>query len=277
MPAAPAWPPAWAITRAEFVTETAGSVIWRVERRADPAGAIVKALKDNDDVADELRGAHYLRWRAGEGAVRLMGEHGHWLLLEDGGTRTLETEPDESAMRIAADLLRRLNAPSAHAVPTELQPLGERFAALFGHCAAPRPCDAGYRIAATLAHDLLSAPQHVVPLHGDLHHGNVVQGARGWRAIDAKGVLGDAAFDAANWFYNPWGQDALHRSPARIAALANTLARALGCTPRHVLRHAAAYGGLSAAWFAQDGDAANERRTLTTLSILHAALAAQGD
>ena len=30
-----------------------------------------------DDVADELRGEHYLAWRRGEGAVRLLGRDGY--------------------------------------------------------------------------------------------------------------------------------------------------------------------------------------------------------
>jgi streptomycin 6-kinase len=33
--------------------------------------AIVKELKPFDDMTDELRGAHYLSWRDGMGAVRL--------------------------------------------------------------------------------------------------------------------------------------------------------------------------------------------------------------
>ena len=53
-------------------------------------------------------------------------------------------------------------------------------------------------------------------------------------------------------------------------------ARAAGCTSAHVLRHAVAYGGLSVAWFAEDGDVANERRTLTTLQAVHAAWRAGG-
>ena len=89
-------------------------------------------------------------------------------------------------------------------------------------------------------------------------------------------MLGDAAFDAANWFYNPWGQDALPRQAERIAAPAHVLAAPPGCTSPPVLRHAVAYGGLSVAWFAEDGDVANERRTLTTLQAGHAAWRAGG-
>ncbi|MEX7474771.1 aminoglycoside phosphotransferase family protein, partial [Acinetobacter baumannii] len=34
---------------------------------------IVKGLKPIEDIADELRGADYLVWRNGRGAVRLLG------------------------------------------------------------------------------------------------------------------------------------------------------------------------------------------------------------
>ena len=224
------WPADWRVLHASFVTETAGSTIWRVRLVGAPGTAVAKVLKPAADAADELRGAHYLRWRAGEGAVRLLAEDGLMLLLEDGGVASLESLPDADAMPVAADI----------------------------------------------AHELLDAPHTPVALHGDLHHDNVVHGARGWLAIDPKGLLGDAAFDAANWFYNPWGQDALHRQAERIAALAQVLAAPLGCTSAHVLRHAVAYGGLSAAWFAEDGDVANERRTLTTLQAVHAAWRAGG-
>ncbi|MCV5256227.1 aminoglycoside phosphotransferase family protein, partial [Escherichia coli] len=37
------------------------------------APAIVKGLKPIEDIADELRGADYLVWRNGRGAVRLLG------------------------------------------------------------------------------------------------------------------------------------------------------------------------------------------------------------
>jgi streptomycin 6-kinase len=52
--------------------------------------------------------------------------------------------------------------------------------------------------------DLLAAPQDVCALHGDLHHGNVLDfKERGWLAIDPKGLIGDRGFDFANIFCNP--------------------------------------------------------------------------
>ena len=72
----PAFPARWKISAPELIAETFSSCIWKGFRE-DGSPAIVKALKPFDDVADELRGEHYLDWRRGEGAVRLLGRDGH--------------------------------------------------------------------------------------------------------------------------------------------------------------------------------------------------------
>lgn len=47
-----------------------------------------------------------------------------------------------------------------------------------------------------------SAPPPVF-LHGDLHHGNVLRGPKGWTAIDPKGFAGDPSFEFAAFVRNP--------------------------------------------------------------------------
>ncbi len=42
-----------------------------------------------EDIADELRGADYLVWRNGRGAVRLLGRENNLMLLEYAGERML--------------------------------------------------------------------------------------------------------------------------------------------------------------------------------------------
>jgi streptomycin 6-kinase len=116
--------------------------------------------------------------------------------------------------------------------------------------------------AAAVADTLLDDARDVRPLHGDLHHDNIVHGQRGWLAIDPKGVLGDPGFDAANLFYNPLDRDALCLDPERIARLAQTFSATLRQDPRRVLDHAFAYGCLSAAWHGEDGNATDESREL---------------
>ncbi|MBZ9993248.1 aminoglycoside phosphotransferase family protein [Mesorhizobium sp. BH1-1-4] len=265
---ASAFPARWRVSEPELIAETFSSRIWKV-RREDGSPAIVKALKPFDDVADELRGEHYLAWRRGEGAVRLLGRDGHSMLLEYAGetllTRVLDEQGDNAATAIAAEVMEKLLSPSDHPYPPELQPLRERYASLFKKAATDRAAgdDSLYVEAATIAERLLSDPHDIRPLHGDLHHENILHGPRGWLVIDPKGVLGDPGFDAANMFYNPLDRDALCLDPPRIADMAEIFARTLGQSPAVILDHAIAYGCLSAAWHHEDDNAVEENRELS--------------
>jgi len=117
---------------------------------------------------------------------------------------------------------------------------------------------------------LLANPRAVRPLHGDLHHDNVLQGPRGWLAIDPKGVLGDPGFDAANMFYNPLDRDALCHDPIRIAHMAEVFAKTLNQPPPAILDHAIAYGCLSASWHHEDDNAVEENRELSIARAIRA-------
>ncbi|HKU98471.1 MAG TPA: aminoglycoside phosphotransferase family protein [Vineibacter sp.] len=263
-----AFPDRWKISNPQLIAETFSSRIWKV-RLEDGSAAVIKALKPFDDVEDELRGAHYLSWRDGVGAVRLLDRDGQCMLLEYAGetllSHVLDDRGDAAATEIAADVMAQLFAPSALAPPADLQPLRKRFASLFAKAKADR--DAGqetfYVEAARIADRLLADPLDVRPLHGDLHHDNIMHGPRGWLVIDPKGVLGDPGFDAANMFYNPLERDDLCLDPTRIAGMAAVFSRTLGQSPRRILDHAIAYGCLSAVWHAEDGNGKDETRELS--------------
>jgi streptomycin 6-kinase len=270
---APAFPERWKVSAPDLIAETFSSRIWKVFRD-DGSPAIVKALKPFNDVEDELRGEHFLAWRRGEGAVRLLGRDGHRMLLEYAGERMLSHDlaehGDIAATEIAAEVMAKLFSPSDHPAPSDLQPLRTRFSSLFKKAKADR--DAGekslYVEAAATAERLLADPVDVLPLHGDLHHDNIMQGPRGWLAIDPKGVLGDPGFDAANMFYNPLDRDDLCRDPRRIAHMAEIFASTLGQTPPAILDHAIAYGCLSASWHHEDANAVEESRELSIVMAI---------
>jgi streptomycin 6-kinase len=236
--------------------------------RADGSAAVVKALKPFDDVEDELRGAHFLAWRQGHGAVRLFGRDGRKMLIEYAGERhltaVLDSRGDAAATEIAAEVIARLHAPSDRPAPPALQPLRERFADLFAKADEDRNerRPGLYIEAARLAERLLDDQRGTRPLHGDLHHDNMLLSPRGWLAIDPKGVLGDPAFDAANMFYNPLERDDLCLDPERIAGMAVIFSRSMAIDPRHLLDFAVAYGCLSAAWHAGDRNDKDEAREL---------------
>ncbi|TPK94684.1 MULTISPECIES: aminoglycoside phosphotransferase family protein [unclassified Mesorhizobium] len=262
-----AFPGRWKVSAPELIAETFSSRIWKVTRE-DGSPAIVKDLKPFDDVADELRGEHYLAWRRGEGAVQLIGRDGNRMLLEYAGDRLLSEHlaehGDDAATAIAADVMAKLLSPSEHTSPPDLQPLRERYVSLFRAAKVDRAAGRTslYVHAADIAERLLAYPHAVRPLHGDLHHDNILLGPRGWLAIDPKGVLGDPGFDAANMFYNPLDRDDLCLDPRRIAHMADIFGRTLGQPPRAILDHAIAYGCLSAAWHREDKNAVDENREL---------------
>lgn len=263
-----AFPGRWNVSDPQLIAETFSSRIWKV-RLADGTPAIVKALKPFDDVADELRGAHYLSWRDGVGAVRLLGFEGHNMLLEYAGDRLLADELNEHGDRhttdIANEVIARLLSPSDTPPPADLQPLRERYAGLFKKAMADHGAgvESLYTEGAAIAERLLSNPHELRVLHGDLHHDNILMGERGWLAIDPKGILGDPGFDAANFFYNPLHhQGDLCLDAERIAYMAEIFAKTLGQRPDAILDHAIAWGCLSASWHAEDKNDEDENSGL---------------
>ncbi|CEJ10801.1 Aminoglycoside/hydroxyurea antibiotic resistance kinase [bacterium YEK0313] len=125
-PAPPAFPAEWRIVAAELMADTVSSHVWLVHR-ADGGRAVVKDCKPIPDLADVLRGARYLAWREGDGAARLLAEHGRMMLIEHAGNHMLAEEiataGDAAATRIAADLLAHLLAPAPVPDAADFQPL----------------------------------------------------------------------------------------------------------------------------------------------------------
>ena len=110
------------------------------------------------------------------------------------------------------------------------------------------------RQAAATARELLAEPRDVVVLHGDLHHGNVLDfGPRGWLAIDPKRLVGERGFEFANILRNPDRETAT--APGRLARQATVVAEAAGLERARLLKWVLAYAGLSAAWLLGDGEA----------------------
>jgi len=107
--------------------------------------------------------------------------------------------------------------------------------------------------AAATARHLFAEPRDIVVLHGDIHHGNILDfGSQGWLAIDPKGLLGERTFDFVNILRNPDDQLALR--PERFSRQATVLAAAAGLDRTRLLQWTLAFTGLSAAWIFADGD-----------------------
>lgn len=86
-------------------------------------------------------------------------------------------------------------------------------------------------------------------LHGDVHHGNVLDFHGRWRAIDPKGLFGHRAFDYANIFCNPTTDVALSHFNRRL----NIVSKHSGFDIDTVRSWVIAWCALSVTWTDQSG------------------------
>ena len=197
---------------------------------------------------EERFGGQLLLWWGGEGAVRVLEHDDDALLMERAtGPRSLaemaRAGEDDAASRILCRVAARLHAPRPGPLPEavplelwfrELWPMAEQRGGVLVRSAAA-------------ARALLDTPRGITILHGDLHHGNVLDaGPRGFLAIDPKRLLGERSFDFANIFCNPDPTVALQ--PGRLARQAHVVAEAADLDRARLLQWILAYAGLSAAW-----------------------------
>ena len=242
------WLARWQLTPDGEPLTTPSSVLLPVRSGGVPA-MLKLALVD-----EERRGGAVLAWWGGDGAARVLAREGAALLMErvDGPRSLAETARaggDDAATRVLCAVAARLHAPRPNP-PPEAHPLESWFAELWG--VAERHGGVLAR-AAEAATSLLAEPREVAVLHGDLHHGNVLDGSeRGWLAIDPKGLLGERGYDFANIFCNP--DLALAVAPGRLERQLDVVAEAAGLERERLLRWVLAYAGLSAAWTINEGD-----------------------
>ncbi len=202
---------------------------------------------------EERAGADLLEWWDGDAAARVLARDGNAILIERAtGSRDLvqmsHTGDDEAACRIVCAVVARLHAPRAKPLP-RLATLVERFEALTDPAARH---EGVLDAAAATARALLAAPRETVALHGDIHHGNILDfGRRGWLAIDPKGLTGERGFDYANLFCNP--DAATAGDSDRFARRVALVGAAAGLDRRRLLAWVLAWSGLSAVWHREDG------------------------
>ena len=217
------------------------------------APAMLKIAVD----AEEKFGGGLMRWWDGNGAARVLAQGGDALLMERAmGNAALadlaRTGGDDEACRIICEVVTRLHAPRERPAPPVV-PLAQWFEEL-----TPAAAKHGgiLSLCAGAAQELLAAPQDMVVLHGDIHHGNILDfGPRGWLAIDPKRLGGERGFDYANLFCNPDRETAA--APGRVARRAEIIAEAARLDRRRLLMWALAWSGLSAAWMLGAGTTPN--------------------
>lgn len=201
---------------------------------------------------EEKFGGGLMLWWDGDGAARILAHNDEALVLERAtGPRSLaemaRNGEDDEATRILCRAVQRLHAPRNKPLP-ESVPLTRWFADL-----EPAAQQHGGFLAYSLemANYLLSHPQDEVTLHGDIHHGNILDfGPRGWLAIDPKRLGGERGFDYANIFCNPDEDTA--GAPEVLSRRATIIAKETGIDRKRLLQWVVAWTGLSAAWSLPD-------------------------
>lgn len=220
---------------------------------------------------EEKRGGRLMAWWSGNGAARVLAQDDGVLLLERAtGSRSLAAmaraggDKDDEATRILCVATRRLHDHRAPP-PADLVPLEVWFAPLL------EASDRGELIAGarTVARDLLANQREPRVLHGDIHHENVLDaGARGWIAIDPKGLLGERTFDYVNLLRNPDDEIALR--PDRFIRQVDVIVEMASLDRTRLLQWTLALAGLSAVWMMEDG--ATPKRDLAIVQLTAAAL-----
>lgn len=257
----------WQLARDGDVITTPRGQLYPV-RLPDGTAAMLKVSTD----AEERNGHRLLRWWDGDGAAHVLAHDGPALLMERAVPgdclRDMSIQGgDAQATSILCGVLERLHRPRG-APPDGLLDLNRWFSDLLTPSIALSPLLEQCR---SLAMTVLEARIEARPLHGDLHHENVLDfGARGWLAIDPKPVQGDRAFDYTVLFTNPdlcgpgirvaTGEEVFEHRLQQVCGLA-------GLDRPRLLRWIAASAGLSAVWLLADGDTAAVNLAVAAMAV----------
>lgn len=242
----------WELTADGPVSTTASSVLVPVLWQGRPA--ILKVATEREE---EL-GSRLMVWWDGRGSAPVFAHSGPAIVLERAqGTRSLSvmasagSDRDDAATRVLCAAASTLHAVSGEP-PDGLVGLDHWFRELFAHAETR---GGFFGRAASVARTLLDDQRETVVLHGDVHHGNVLDfGADGWRAIDPKHVTGDRAFDFANILCNPSAAVAL--APRRLERQLAIICEQTGIEHERMTAWTVAWCGLSSAWGERSGSGA---------------------
>ncbi|MGO1767810.1 MAG: aminoglycoside phosphotransferase family protein [Advenella sp.] len=242
---------------------------WLLPVKIDNIAAMLKVTGDEH----EIRGAGVLEWWQGHGAARIFFRSTNALVMERAqGERSLMHMAlhgsDDQASQIACQTVAQLHANTLRASDRpELIPLHLWFDDLT-EAAGNNPI---LRRCCSQAQRLLAEPQDIVVLHGDIHHDNILDfDARGWLAIDPKGLIGERGFDYANLIVNPDLPTA--EDPIRFTRQVQVVSQAADLNHRRLLCWILAFAGLSAVWFTQDANDAQAQQNLNVARLAIQAL-----
>lgn len=238
-------------------------------RRAGKA-VVLKVVKEQGD-----------EWRCGEIVARFSGRGVVEVYEQMPGAALFERldpgEPlaaltlngrDEQATEILAMMLGRM-APQD---PPDWCPTVERWGAGFARYVASgdeRVPLALVEPAHRIYEDLCMTQRNPALLHGDLHHGNVLSDrARGWCAIDPKGVVGELEYEIGASLRNPIERPDLFAKLDVVERRLDQFGLVLGLDVGRARGWCFAQAVLSAIWSVEDGHAEESEAVLALARVL---------
>ncbi|NKB65875.1 MAG: phosphotransferase [Candidatus Latescibacteria bacterium] len=202
----------WNLTLGPATDEIKGNYIAYVQT-ADGQDLVLKVGVPHRDFTTEMEA---LAIYAGRGINRLVEVDGQLnaMLLErlKPGTMLATAEMDRSEQfEIAAQIARQLHQtppPSTHGLPhfNDWVESALRDARDCGDIRRSHPYLEQFPRVQSIMARLLRPEEPQILLHGDLHHWNILlDGERGWMAIDPKGVIGASCLDVGRFIGNAMG------------------------------------------------------------------------
>ena len=122
--------------------------------------------------------------------------------------------------------------------------------------------------AEALSKDLLSENKDETLLHGDFHHFNVLESARGWLAIDPKGVIGPRGYELGPFLINPMPDFLTQDKPlVQMQRRIDILSEILGMERERICACGLCHAALSAWWCIEGSDASGREYSLHCADI----------
>jgi streptomycin 6-kinase len=188
--------------------------------------------------------------------VRVLADEDGAVLLE----RAMSGQPltamvrdgrDDDAMRVICDVAARLHdAPPPDAGFPTIEDWGLGFDR-HRRSGSTAIASAMLDRASSMYAELAASQRDRRLLHGDLHHDNILwDDARGWLAIDPKGVIGEPVYELGAALRNPGSERSL--VVAAVARRCDIVAERFATDRQRVLGWGFAQAVLSAVWSIED-------------------------
>ena len=228
----------------------------------DDRSVVLKVIKQP---GDEWRSGEILDAFDGQGVARVYEQQPGAVLLErlSPGNSLVDLTlngRDKEATDILADVIQQMSARASSISPLELPQACttvpdwargfERYIATGDNQVPIDLVEAGQRVYLSLC----ASQRRPRLLHGDLQHYNILfDSARGWLAIDPKGVVGEIEYEIGASLRNPFERPDLFLSRATIERRLKQFTSRLNLDHERALAWGFAQAVLSAIWTIEDG------------------------